>query len=179
MKKLILSMLVGLMALGAMAQEGKFTVKGTFENVGDSVAFLFSDLGQIESRAVTGEMLEVTFDLNDADYITIGRWFYGRGNEEKGDITLPAIPGETLVVSMDENGEFRLGGSQFYVDYNEARKTVEPVDKDGEIFTQQLREKVAAGMPEEEMDFVVDRPFMFIVTARDGSILFTGIVRNL
>ena len=36
-----------------------------------------------------------------------------------------------------------------------------------------------AGMPEEEMNFVVDRPFLFILTARDGSILFTGIVRNL
>jgi hypothetical protein len=30
MKKLFLSMLAGMMALGAMAQGGKFTVKGTF-----------------------------------------------------------------------------------------------------------------------------------------------------
>ena len=36
-----------------------------------------------------------------------------------------------------------------------------------------------AGMVEEEIDFAVDRPFMFIVTGRDGSILFAGIVRNL
>ncbi len=35
-----------------------------------------------------------------------------------------------------------------------------------------------AGMPEDEIDFVVDRPFMFIVTGRDNSILFSGIVRN-
>ena len=36
-----------------------------------------------------------------------------------------------------------------------------------------------AEMTPEEIDFVVDRPFMFIVTGRDGSILFSGIVRNI
>ena len=30
-----------------------------------------------------------------------------------------------------------------------------------------------------EIDFVLDRPFMFIVSGRDGSILFSGIVRNI
>ena len=37
-----------------------------------------------------------------------------------------------------------------------------------------------AGMPpEEEVDFVLDRPFLFLVTARDGSILFAGTVCNI
>lgn len=33
--------------------------------------------------------------------------------------------------------------------------------------------------PDDEIDFVLDRPFMFIVTGQDGSILFSGIVRNI
>ena len=37
----------------------------------------------------------------------------------------------------------------------------------------------AAAGPDDEIDFVLDRPFMFIVTGRDGSILFSGIVRNI
>ena len=36
-----------------------------------------------------------------------------------------------------------------------------------------------AALPDDEIDFVLDRPFMFIVTGRDGSILFSGIVRNI
>lgn len=36
-----------------------------------------------------------------------------------------------------------------------------------------------AGMIEEEIDFVLDRPFLFLVTSRDGSILFAGVVRNI
>ena len=36
-----------------------------------------------------------------------------------------------------------------------------------------------ASMPEDEIDFIVDRPFFFAVTASDGSILFAGIMRNI
>ena len=36
-----------------------------------------------------------------------------------------------------------------------------------------------AAMPEDEIDFTLDRPFMFVVTGRDGSILFAGVVRNI
>ena len=38
---------------------------------------------------------------------------------------------------------------------------------------------MGAAKPDEEIEFVLDRPFMFIVTGRDGSILFSGIVRNI
>ena len=151
MKKVFLALMMGMMMLGAMAQDGKFTVKGTFKEVGDSVAFLFRDLGKIESRAVTGDMLEVAFDLKDAAEITIGRWFTGRGNEQDGDVTFPAIPGETLVVTADENGDLHLSGSQFYVDYNEARKAVDPVNKEGDAFMKELMDKMAAGVPEAQL----------------------------
>ena len=36
-----------------------------------------------------------------------------------------------------------------------------------------------AAEPEEEIDFIVDRPFLFMVTGRDGSVLFAGIVKNI
>ena len=31
----------------------------------------------------------------------------------------------------------------------------------------------------EEIDFVLDKPFMFVVTGADGAVLFTGIVKNI
>lgn len=37
-----------------------------------------------------------------------------------------------------------------------------------------------AGMPpEEEMDFILDRPFLFVITSRDNLPLFTGVVNQL
>ena len=37
----------------------------------------------------------------------------------------------------------------------------------------------AAMPPEDEMDFTLDRPFLFIVESRDGLPLFTGIVNQM
>ena len=36
-----------------------------------------------------------------------------------------------------------------------------------------------AGMPQNEVDFVLDRPFVFAVASPDGSILFAGVVQNI
>ena len=36
-----------------------------------------------------------------------------------------------------------------------------------------------AGMPQEETDFVLDRPFFFNVVSPDGSLLFSGIVQTI
>lgn len=48
----------------------------------------------------------------------------------------------------------------------------------GAAYTE-LAVSMGAAKPDEEIDFVLDRPFMFIVTGRDGSVLFSGIVRNI
>ena len=36
----------------------------------------------------------------------------------------------------------------------------------------------AAAPPEEEIDFVLDRPFLFVITGPSGTPLFTGIVNR-
>ncbi|MBQ6080672.1 MAG: TlpA family protein disulfide reductase [Muribaculaceae bacterium] len=144
-------MLAGMMALGVMAQAGKFTVRGTFEDVGDSVSFMIRSTSLGQCYPVTGQMMEAEFDLNNADYISIGRWFAGRNHSEKGDVTFPAIPGETLVVSKDADGKIQVGGSQFYVDYNEAQKSVEAANQAAEDFVEHIRTKLAEGVPQEDL----------------------------
>ena len=151
MKKFLFAMLAGMMVLGAVAQGGKFTVRGTFESLADSVSILINDASISRSLPVSSEMQEVTFDLKDADNIVIGNWILGIDESEESSIMLPAIPGETLVVSKDANGNFQVGGSQFYVDYSEAWKAVHSVDQEGEAFMKELADRMAAGAPEEEL----------------------------
>ena len=151
MKNLFLTMLAGMMALGSMAQGGKFTVRGIFESLADSVSILINDACISKSLPVSSKMQEVTFDLDDADYIVIGNWILGIDESEESDIMLPAIPGETLVLSKDADGKFQVGGSQFYVDYSEAMKTVEPVNREGDEFMKELMEKMQNGVPEEQL----------------------------
>ena len=125
LKNLFMTMLVGMMTLGAMAQGGKFTVKGTFEGRKVSVTIEVVDLINLETivkheYAITGEMHELTIDLNDAALLFV--------TDVKGLTTaLPAIPGETLLFYQNDHKVTHLGGSQFYVDYDEAQQTIEPI----------------------------------------------------
>ena len=70
MRKVILSMLAGMMALGMMAQGGKITISGSYKGLGDSVrVFLVDASGEMlfqESRAVDGDKIDMAFDLHDA-----------------------------------------------------------------------------------------------------------------
>ena len=94
-KRQFITMLVGMMTLGTMAQEGKFTVKGTFEGRKDSVTITINDVTNWktiaeETRPITGDMHELTFDLNDAALLYV--------TDVKGLTTvIPAIPGETVL----------------------------------------------------------------------------------
>ena len=126
LKRQFITMLLCMIALGTMAQEGKFTVKGTFESRKDSVTIAINDVTNWETIAeetlpITGEMHELTFDLNDAALLYV--------TEVKGLLTtvIPAIPGETVLFYQNENKVTYLGGSQFYVDYDEAQHYVEPL----------------------------------------------------
>ena len=55
------------------------------------------------------------------------------------------------------------------------------IDEEGVTGAAYTELAVAEGapIPDGEIDFVLDRPFMFIVTGNDGSVLFSGIVRNI
>ena len=126
LKRQFITMLMCMIAMGTMAQEGKFTVKGTFEGRKDSVTIAIRDVTNWETiaeetRAITGEMHEFTFDLNDAALLYV--------TDVKGLLTtvIPAIPGETVLFYQNENKVTHLAGSQFYVDYDEALHYVGPL----------------------------------------------------
>lgn len=78
MKKLICTILAALMALGTFAQGGIFTVKGTFDWKKDSVNFVITSAKQNsvvppikKKRAITGEMIEVSFNLKEASMLYV------------------------------------------------------------------------------------------------------------
>ena len=125
LKRHFIAMPVGMMTLAAIAQEGKFTVTGTFEGRKDSVTITLRDVTNWqtiaeETRAITGETYEFTFDLNDVALLYV--------SDVKGFTSvIPAIPGETLLFYQDDKNASHMGGSQFYVDYAEALRGVEPL----------------------------------------------------
>ena len=126
MRKLFLSILAGMMVLGAMAQGGKFTVQGGFLCEFDSVRLQIVDceyqLLFEETRAASAEMLELSFDLKDAALLIVddGQEGYQRHH------VVPAIPGDTVLFYIEADPYYGLGGSQFYIDYDDAVRAIEP-----------------------------------------------------
>lgn len=49
----------------------------------------------------------------------------------------------------------------------------------GAAYTELAVSETAAEIPDDEIDFTLDRPFLFLVTGQDGSLLFSGVVRNI
>ena len=154
MKKLFLSMLAGMMALGVMAQNGGFTVSASYKGLGDSVrVFLVDANGDMlvqESRAIGGDKFDMTFDLDDVAMLYVFGLENGELSVENG-FAIPALPGEHAVIE-GAGEDYTMGGSQFYRDYNEASNLIKAPQEAIQAFMNECRDKFSAGVPEEEID---------------------------
>ena len=154
MKKLVLALFVGLMAMGAMAQDGKMTVSGSFKGLGDSVrVFLVDASGEMlvqENRAIAGDKIDMTFDLNNVATLYV----FGLKNGQlslENSFSLPALPGEHALIEGDADN-FTMDGSQFYRDYHEASNLIKAPQEAVQAFMKECRDKFSAGVPEADID---------------------------
>ena len=151
MKKLFLAMLAGMMALGAMAQEGKLTVSGSYKGLGDSVrVFLVGSSGEMllqETRANDGDKLDLTFDLDDAAMLYVFGLKDGQLSPDNG-FAIPVLPGEHAVIE-GAGDDYTMGGSQFYRDYNEASNLIKAPQEAARAFMKECQNKFSQGVPSE------------------------------
>ena len=147
-------MLMGMMMLGAMAQNGKFTVSGSLKGLGDSVRiFLVDANGKMlvqENRAIDGDKFDMTFDLDDSGFF----YMFGLENGQLSSdnaFAIPALPGEHAVID-GEGDDFTLGGSQVYIDYHEASQLIDAPQKAARAFMKECQNKFSLGVPEEEIN---------------------------
>lgn len=150
MRKILVSMLMGMMALGAMAQGSEFKVSGTFEGREDSVALVVVDAATSntimeEVYPVTGQLIEITCELKDAAMLYV----VDVDNGVKGYMSVPAIPGEHVIFKKDANNITYLEGSQFYVDYNLAERSIEEPLMALKNFEGECQHKMMSGVPED------------------------------
>ena len=173
MKKLFLSMLAGMMVLGAMAQDGKFTVKGSFKGMGDTVRIFLVDVnGELlaqESRAIVDDKFDMTFDLTDAATLHVFGLENGQLSRDNS-FSVPALPGEHAVIEGDANA-CTMGGSQFYVDYQEASNLIEAPQKAARDFVRECREKFESGVPQEEVEKEFDDKYPALEQAVADAVL--------
>ncbi len=173
MKKLVLTMLTGMMMLGAMAQNGKFTVSGSLKGLGDSVkVFLINANGDMlvqENRAIDGDKFDMTFDLDDSGFFYMFGLENGQLSRDNA-FAIPALPGEHAVID-GEGDDFTLGGSQVYIDYHEASNVIKAPQKALRDFANECRDKFASGVPEEDINKVFEEKYPALEQALADAVL--------
>jgi thiol-disulfide isomerase/thioredoxin len=173
MKKLVLTMLTGMMMLGAMAQNGKFTVSGSLKGLGDSVkVFLINANGDMlvqENRAIDGDKFDMTFDLDDSGFFYMFGLENGQLSRDNA-FAIPALPGEHAVID-GEGDDFTLGGSQVYIDYHEASNVIKVPQKALRDFANECRDKFASGVPEEDINKVFEEKYPALEQALADAVL--------
>ena len=173
MKKLVLTMLMGMMMLGTMAQNGKFTVSGSFKGLGDSVkVFLINANGDMlvqENRAIDGDKFDMTFDLDDSGFFYMFGLENGQLSRDNG-FAIPALPGEHAVID-GEGDDYTMGGSQVYIDYHEASNVIKAPQKALRDFANECRDKFESGVPEEDINKVFEEKYPALEQALADAVL--------
>ena len=150
MKKLLLSLLMGMMTLGAVAEEGKFTVTGTVKGQGRKAICAVTDAwgGGIfnDEISITDDKVDLSFDLEDVGWLMVyyyGSLFY----------MIPAVPGEAVTID-GEVGNYAVDGSALYKEYDEAMAAIRPLQdaRSKYDFKQACRDEIAGKTSEQVFD---------------------------
>lgn len=149
MKKILLSVSAGVMALSVMAQGGKFTLTGKMTGLnGFAVYSLINSHGEVLTQnmeLVADEKVDFSFDMD-----SIG-WLIVMNNNRM--FMLPAVPGETVTISggMDD---YTVDGSPLYREYNEVLTATRPlIEAIGKYdFKQECQSEIAGKSSEEVFD---------------------------
>ena len=125
MRKLMISMLAGMMMLGAVAQDGKFTLSGIVKDIGPMVMYyLVEPDGSViaqKTKAVLNDELELSLDMDCVGVLAV---YYAGGLL----FFVPVIPGETVTVSGTA-GNCAFDGSPFYRQFSEVIAAVNPLQE--------------------------------------------------
>ncbi|MBR0164015.1 MAG: serpin family protein [Lachnospiraceae bacterium] len=127
-------------------------IRGTYGNVSWPMVHLSVPKFRTEAKT---DLMEAFERLGMTDVMTAGVADFSplTGDASLGDLSLSSAE-HAAVVEVDEEG---VTGAAYTI--------------------MMVAEGAAEGG--DEIDFVLDRPFFFTVTARDGSILFAGVVQNV
>ena len=122
MKRLLLTVMAGMLALGVLAQEGKFSLTGEVKGLGPMGYCMLTDVwGDVidqDMLLAAGGKVDMAFDLETMGYLMVV--------SNNRTITLPAVPGEAVTIAGDIDN-YTVDGSALYKEYNEVLTATMPM----------------------------------------------------
>lgn len=122
MKRLMLAMMAAVLALGVLAQEGKFSLTGEVKGLGPMGSCMLTDVwGEVLDQSLlraAGGKVDLAFDLETVGYLIMV--------SNSRTITLPVVPGEAVTIAGDIDN-YTFDGSALYKEYNEVHTAISPL----------------------------------------------------
>lgn len=122
MKKFLFTVLAGMIALVAVAQNGDFKLEASLDGLGKSVMFYLTDasggVNDYGIKSVIGDRLDYSYNIDEVGYIVIVV-------SPSLSITIPAVPGEHVILRGEVNN-YVIDGSSLYKAYGEAMAGLQP-----------------------------------------------------
>ena len=148
MKKLMLTVLLASVALGVMAQEGKFTLTGTVKGLTMAYHALTDAKGETSSDGMlffNAGKVDLSFDVEEVGWLML----VASGRV----VLLPVVPGEAVTIGGDIDN-YTLDGSALYKEYNEFLTTVRPLQAAGSKydFKQACKDEIAGKTSEQVLE---------------------------
>ena len=150
MRKLFLSILVGVMSLNAVAQSGTFALTGQIKGQGGMAFYALTDAwgGVISNDMVfvTDDKVDFSFDMDEVGWLMVF-------NGNRMLYMLPAVPGETVTIEGDADN-YTVDGSLLYREYNEVLTATRPLLEANwkYDFKQACQDEIAGKSTEEVFD---------------------------
>lgn len=117
-----LSIVFNFMACKEQPKDKQLTIKGDLTNVGDTLLCINSEREtEIDTILLKDGKFTHVISINDVSHLLIANPDVTRGLQ--GPVfQMMAVPGEILEISGDARGEWKVGGTTYYQQYNEVKK---------------------------------------------------------
>ena len=152
MKKITTSILLAAVALsGCAADSNTLHIKTDLKNVGDTLIAVTRE--NSDRQTFTGKAGKFDFTLS-LDHVTT---YYlvepgaFRGDPLAAQLSLPAIPGESVELVGDVRDRYDITGSKFYQEYHEADITVENAMKPISELSKQCNQMIESGVAQDSV----------------------------
>ena len=149
MMKKILFALMALTAFSSCAAGNKLHVKMNVKNVGDTIVVVSQDDNR---QTFTGQKgvfdFEVEVPAVTTLYLVEPQLFRGLPSAQ---YQIPAVPGEEVVLTAEDDSRYDINGSAFYAQFHEADTAIEEAGKPLFAFMADLQAKLDAGASRDSL----------------------------
>ena len=152
LKKNFLGLMMAMVVASCTAAESKLHVKMNIKGMGDSVAVVsIADRENPQTFAGKQGVFDFEVDVPQVTMYLLVDPCVLRGERSAYRFQIPAVPGEEVVVTSENESRYDVTGSKFYAQFHEIDLAVEEAQKESKAFTQKCMDMLQKGVSQDSV----------------------------